>query len=32
MEEAVVHTLPIADDMGRMDDTTNDDEEKEGAV
>ena len=32
MEEAVVHTLPIAEEMGTMDDTTNDDEGKEGAV
>ena len=32
MEEAVVHTLPIADEIGTMDDTTNDDEGKEGAV
>jgi hypothetical protein len=31
-EEAVVHTLPIADEIGTMDDTTNDDEGKEGAV
>ena len=32
MEEAVVHTLPIAEEMGTMDDTTTDDEGKEGAV
>jgi hypothetical protein len=32
MEEAVVHTLPIAEEMGTMVDTTNDDEGKEGAV
>ncbi len=32
MEEAVVHTLPIAEEMGTMDDTTNDDKGKEGAV
>ncbi len=32
MEEAVLHTLPIAEEMGTMDDTTNDDEGKEGAV
>jgi hypothetical protein len=32
MEEAVVHTLPIADEMGTVDDTTNDDEGTEGAV
>jgi hypothetical protein len=29
--EAVVHTLPIAEEMG-MDDTTNEDKGKEGAV
>jgi hypothetical protein len=27
MEEAVVHTLPIAEEMGMMDNTTNDDDE-----
>ncbi len=32
MKEAVVHTLPIAEEMGTMDDTANDDERKEGAV
>ena len=32
LEGAVVHTLPIADEMGTMDDTTNDDKGKEGAV
>jgi hypothetical protein len=32
MEEAVVHTLPIAEKMGTMDDTTNNNEGKEGAV
>jgi hypothetical protein len=32
MEEAVVHTLPIAEEMGMMDDTTNNDKGKEGAV
>jgi hypothetical protein len=32
MEEAVVHTLPIAEEMGMMDGTTNNDEGKEGAV
>ncbi len=32
LEGAVVHTLPIADEMGTMDDTTNDDQEKEGAI
>ncbi len=31
MEEGVVHTLPIAEEMG-MDDTTNKDEGKAGAV
>ena len=30
MEEAVVHTLPIAEEMGMMDDTTNGDQGKEG--
>jgi hypothetical protein len=32
MEEAVLHTLPIAEDMGPMDDTTTGNEGKEGAV
>jgi hypothetical protein len=32
MEEVVVHTLLIAEEMGTTDDTTNDDEGKEGAV
>ncbi len=32
MEEAVVHTLPIAEEIVGMDDTTNEDEGKEGAV
>jgi hypothetical protein len=32
MEEAVVHTLPIAEEMETMDNTTNDDKGKEGAV
>jgi hypothetical protein len=32
MEEAVVHTLPIAEEMGTMDDMTNNDKGKEGAV
>ncbi len=32
MDEAVLHTLPIAKKMGTMDDTTNNDKGKEGAV
>jgi len=32
LEPAVVHTLPIAEEMETMDDTTNNDEGKEGAV
>jgi hypothetical protein len=32
MEEGVVHTLPIAEEMGRMGDTTNNNEGKEGVV
>ncbi len=32
IEEAVVHTLSIAEEMGTMDDTTNKDEGKEGVV
>jgi hypothetical protein len=32
MEEAVVHTLSIAEEMGTMDNTTNNDEGKEGAA
>jgi hypothetical protein len=31
MEPAVIHTLPIAEEMG-MDDTTNEDKGKEGVV
>ncbi len=32
MEEAVLHTLPIAEEMRTMGETTNDAEGKEGAV